>query len=192
MSFSKRGSPWANSALVVGVLPADWAHLEAQHGPLAGVELQRAYEREAAGRGGGADGLVAPVQRATDFLAGAVSPDAGLPKSSYRLGVRSAPLHDLYAPVLSAALATALAQFESRLPGFVCEGALLHGVETRTSAPVRVVRNAASCESVSTPGLFPAGEGAGYAGGIVSAAVDGLKAGNAVLAALGCALPENA
>lgn len=186
MSFSRRNSAWANSALVVGVLPSDWSHLEALHGPLAGVELQRAYEREAASRGGG--NLVAPVQLATDFLAGRGSLPDTIPSSSYRLGVRAAPLHDLYAPPLSAALCAALQRFEAQLPGFVSDQAVLHGAETRTSAPVRVDRDGATCQSLSHPGLFPVGEGAGYAGGIVSAAVDGIKVAEAVLASLGLAV----
>jgi hypothetical protein len=112
--------------------------------------------------------------------------DAGkLPSSSYRLGVRSAPLHDLYPPPLSAALRAALLRFERRLPGFANGGAgLLHGVETRTSAPVRIERRQGDCCSVSVEGLFPCGEGAGAAGGIVSAAVDGMRVGEAVVATL--------
>lgn len=143
---------------------------------------QRAHERQGALRGGGA--LRAPVQRVTDFLAGCVESNASsLPSSSYRLGVTSATLHDLYAPPLTAALQEALVQFERRMPGFVCEEALLHGVETRTSAPVRIERDALTCES-ELEGLFPAGEGAGYAGGIVSAAVDGLHVAEAMLRCL--------
>lgn len=108
-----------------------------------------------------------------------------MPPSSYRLGVRTAPLHDLYPPPLSAALAEALVEFDRRLPGFASDArALLHGVETRTSAPVRIERRAPDCESVGLPGLFPCGEGAGYAGGIVSAAVDGMRVGERVVAAL--------
>lgn len=97
------------------------------------------------------------------------------------MGVREAPLHDLYSPPLTAALQEALLQFEQRMPGFVCEQALLHGVETRTSAPLRIDREQESCQSVGVEGLFPAGEGAGYAGGIVSAAVDGVHVAEAML-----------
>jgi uncharacterized FAD-dependent dehydrogenase len=232
--MSRRDSRWANSALVVAVQPADWQHLLAAHGPLAGVALQRRYEREAAARGGG--GFVAPAQRVSDFLAGR-APSGQLPASSYRLGVRPASLHDFYPPHWTAAFAAALQRFDRQLPGFARCGtppawatsctapppslallrclapapppvpalgeeerllnplltqtlppcsdeALLHAAETRTSAPVRVERHAVSLQSPSLPGLYPCGEGAGYAGGIVSAAVDGLRVGAAVVAEL--------
>jgi uncharacterized FAD-dependent dehydrogenase len=183
MSFSRRSSPWANAALVATVGPADWAHLVPAHGPLAGVALQREIEREAARRGGG--GLAAPVQRALDFVAGEASTGA-LPASSYRRGVRAARLDDLYAPSLTAALKAALQRFERRLPGFLSSPeALLHAAETRTSAPVRVERDAVTLESPTIKGLYPCGEGAGAAGGIVSAACDGLRVGRALAAELG-------
>ncbi len=169
---------WANAALVVAVQPSDWAHLLPAHGPLAGVALQEQAEREAAIRGGGL--FVAPVQRVTDFLAGRGSTGT-LPSSSYRLGVRSAPLHDLYSPAVTKALEAALGKFDRQMPGFVSDVGLLHGVETRTSAPVCIERRQEDCVSVSMEGLFPCGEGAGYAGGIVSAAVDGLRVGEAVI-----------
>ncbi|GAX77266.1 hypothetical protein CEUSTIGMA_g4712.t1 [Chlamydomonas eustigma] len=183
MSFSRRNSLWANSALVVTVQPHDWEHLEQEHGPLAGMELQVHYERIGAAMGGG--GFVAPVQRVTDFVEG-IESKGELPSSSYRLGVKAGPLHQLYDPKLTHALQGALKTFERRLPGFSSSPhGLLHGVETRTSAPVRIERSpddaASSCESVSLAGLYPCGEGAGYAGGIVSAAVDGLKVGEAVV-----------
>jgi uncharacterized FAD-dependent dehydrogenase len=183
MSFSRRSSPWANAALVATVGPADWAHLVPAHGPLAGVALQREIEREAARRGGG--GLAAPVQRALDFVAGEASAGA-LPASSYRRGVRAARLDDLYAPPLTSALKAALHRFERRLPGFLSSpDALLHAAETRTSAPVRVERDAVTLESPTIEGLYPCGEGAGAAGGIVSAACDGLRVGRALAAELG-------
>ena len=184
MSFSARGSPWANAALVVGVGPADWAHLTPAHGPLAGVEFQREIERAAAAAGGGA--LKCPVQRVDDFLEGASTPRAvaDLPRSSYRLGVTSADLTTLYPPSITAALKGAIARFDRDLPGFASSASLLHGVETRTSAPVRIVRNESTGQCVNMGGLFPAGEGAGYAGGIVSAAVDGARAAAKVVAAL--------
>lgn len=177
MSFSKRGSKWANSALVATVSSADFAPFVKTDGAMAGISFQRAMEREAAIRGGGA--YKAPVQRVTDFLDGRLS-EGPLPSSSYRLGVQPGRLDDLYPTNISAALHKALLAFDRRMPGFICEDALLHGVETRTSAPIRVERHKETYESVSLPGLYPIGEGAGYAGGIVSAAVDGMKAGLAV------------
>ena len=235
MSFSARGSKWANAALVVAVGPRDWGGDSAEHGALAGVEMQRRAERVAARLGaGGAGGLVAPVMRVDDYLEGArgrrsgrrvvspppspssaspaassasppppppppqpallrspaLRPTSELPSSSYRLGVSSADLRDpdLYSSAVHAALSQALLRFDGQVAGFAsgrgAAQALLHGVETRTSAPVRLVRDAETCESASVSGLFPAGEGAGYAGGIVSAAVDGLKVGEAVVAAV--------
>jgi uncharacterized FAD-dependent dehydrogenase len=188
MSFSKRASPWANSGLVVPITPEDYAPF-ARPGreALAGVDWQAAMERAAAQAGGG--GLVAPVQRCDDFLAGTAT--STLQESSYRLGVRAAPLHELYPPPVTAALRAALARFDSRLPGYASAAGLLHGVETRTSAPLRIERGAADFQSPTAAGLYPVGEGAGYAGGIVSAAVDGLSAAEALIAELtGVALPQ--
>ncbi|KAL3154855.1 hypothetical protein ABBQ38_011397 [Trebouxia sp. C0009 RCD-2024] len=178
MSFSRRNSKWANAALVVAVQPSDWAHLDAQHGPLAGVALQVEAERLAARMGGGS--LTAPVQRVPDFLAGHLSTGA-LPSSSYRLGVESAALHDIYSPAVTQALKSALLQFDKKLPGFISDAGLLHGVETRTSSPVRIDRGHHDLQSPSLHGLYPCGEGAGFAGGIVSAAVDGMKVAQAIL-----------
>jgi uncharacterized FAD-dependent dehydrogenase len=115
-------------------------------------------ERRAAQMGGG--GLVAPVQRVTDFLsAPAAAAAAPLPTSSYRLGVREAPLDALYPAHVTAALRAALGAFEARLPGFATSDAgLLHGVETRTSAPVQIVRGAASLQCARAEGLYPTGE----------------------------------
>jgi uncharacterized FAD-dependent dehydrogenase len=184
MSFSQRQSKWANSALVVTVNPndmvsetGDWDN----NYPLRGVLWQEHFERLASKMGGG--DLVVPVQRVTDFMSGTVSePDADTGKfsSSYRMGVKTAPLHELYPPFVTAAIRAALIDFDRRMPGFVSPEAILHGVETRTSAPVQITRNRATMECETMRGLYPAGEGAGYAGGIVSAAVDGLRVGRAV------------
>ena len=183
MSFSKRASPFANSGLVVPVGLADCRPYVDRPGDevLAGLALQRAVERDAARRGGGR--LVAPVQTFDDFLAGHSGPGGGAPASSYRLGVRRAALHEVYPARVTEALRLGLARFEQDLPGYVSRGeGLLHGVESRTSSPVRVVRDPASRQSPTVRGLFPLGEGAGYAGGIVSAAVDGARAAALLLA----------
>jgi uncharacterized FAD-dependent dehydrogenase len=176
---------------------------------LAGLSFQRAMEKEAALRGGGKGDLTAPVQTIQDFLAlrtpthgianltagdgggggGGTSGSRPLPASSYRPGVRSASLHDLYPPAVSAALARGLEAFgdpsRGGLEGYTGPQGLLHGVETRTSAPVRIVREAGSLQSPTAAGLFPLGEGAGYAGGIMSAAVDGTRAAKVLLRELG-------
>ncbi|PON99348.1 FAD/NAD(P)-binding domain containing protein [Trema orientale] len=176
MSFSRRASKWANAALVVTVSTKDFESLNF-HGHLAGVEFQREFERRAAILGGG--NFVVPVQRVTDFLDGKLSVTS-VPPSSYRLGVKAAHLHELFPIHITEALQRAISMFDEELPGFVSKEGLLHGVETRTSSPVQIPRNTDTYESTSLKGLYPVGEGAGYAGGIVSAAVDGVCAGFAV------------
>lgn len=183
MSFSRRDSVWANSALVVTVSPDDEVldPYREDYGVLAGVAFQREMERRASIMGGG--NLTVPVQRLTDFLKG--KPSTTAPPSSYRLGVKPAACHEIYPSALIASMRHALTEnFEKKMPGFVCEEGLLHAVETRTSSPVRVSRNEHSMQADGTGLLFPAGEGAGFAGGIVSAAVDGLVVADAVIDAL--------
>lgn len=178
MSLKRRDSPFANSALVVTVEPRDSLGRFGE-GPLAGIELQRSIERRAYALGGGS--FVAPAQRLTDFVARRAT-SAALP-SSYRPRVVGADLRSSLPPFVGDALERALARFQRTMPGFLTADAQLVGVETRTSSPVRVLRDQ-DLASPSHPGLYPAGEGAGYAGGIVSAAVDGLRVADAVLAAL--------
>ena len=180
MSFSRRDSSFANSALVVTVAPDDdiLKDYREKHGVLAGVAFQRDMERKASQLGGG--NLTVPVQRLTDFCAGVASTTA--PPSSYKLGVKPAACHEIYPKALTHAMVDAVRHhFEKQMPGFLCDDALLHGVETRTSSPVRVSRDSETLEAPGTSHLFPAGEGAGFAGGIVSAAVDGMSVANAVL-----------
>lgn len=181
MSFSNRDSLWANSALVVTVSPDDpiLEPYRSSHGCLAGLEFQRDMERKAYELGGG--GMRAPVQRLPDYMKQRIS--ESVPSSSYRIGVQSAPLHDIYPEPLYNALTDAIIKhFDKQMPGFVCDDALLHGVETRTSSPVRVLRDSNSLEALGIDNLFPSGEGAGFAGGIVSAAVDGLLVADAIKA----------
>ncbi|KAH0452885.1 hypothetical protein IEQ34_017209 [Dendrobium chrysotoxum] len=176
MSFSRRSSRWANAAIVVTVSTNDFAPFSG-HGPLCGVEFQRHYERKAAMVGGG--NFVVPAQTVTDFLDNKLSVTS-LPQSSYRLGVRPSNLHELLPTHITKALQHSIAVFDKELPGYICKDALLHGVETRTSSPIRIVRNTDSYESTSVIGLYPVGEGAGHAGGIISAAVDGIYCGFAL------------
>ena len=157
MSFSKRDSLWANSALVVTVSPND-SILEpwSAHGCLAGLEFQRDMERKAFILGGGE--MSAPVQRLTDFVDGKLS--ESVPSSSYRLGVKSAECHDIYpAPLYNAIRNAIVTQFDKQMPGFLCDDALLHGVETRTSSPVRVLRDSNTLQAIGIDNLFPSGEG---------------------------------
>ena len=166
MSYSQRNQPFCNSAIVVEVSPA-----ECGEGVLAGVAFQRLLEQRACEAGGGGQG--APAQRVTDFLAGRAS--SGAWPSSYRLGIRGSDLAGLLPPRVVTAMRLAIRDFGRRIAGFDREGHLI-AVEARTTSPVRVTRDPTTHQSVTTAGLFPMGEGAGYAGGIVSAASDGLRA----------------
>jgi uncharacterized FAD-dependent dehydrogenase len=173
MSPSKRNSRYANSGLVVGIEPALLARA-GYHGPLGGIELQAAIEHAAFEAGG--QMLEAPATRVTDFLAGRAS--STVPSSSYQPGLTPTDVGavlDRSKLPLAARLRAALRRFESMMPGYISEEAVLVGVESRTSSPVRIPRHPESLQSLDIEGLYPGGEGAGYAGGIVSAAVDGMR-----------------
>jgi uncharacterized FAD-dependent dehydrogenase len=173
MSLARRDSPFANSGLVVGIEPHDWEALGFR-GPLGGLHVQSRLERAAFEAGGGE--LRAPAVRAVDFVEGRRSAD--VPDTSYIPGTVAADV----ASVLDAAglriaerLRRALRDFNQSMHGYLTNDAALVGVETRTSSPVRVPRDPETLESPDLAGLYPAGEGAGYAGGIVSAALDGMR-----------------
>jgi hypothetical protein len=173
MSLYARDSVNANSALLVGVTPADYG---SDH-PLAGVEFQRLWERKAFALGG--NDYSAPLQSLGDFLADRSSKGLGEIEPSYRPGWRLARLADCLPGYVTETLRQALPFFAKRLPGFDRPDAILTGIESRSSSPVRMVRNEALESNIN--GLYPAGEGAGYAGGIMSSAVDGLRAAEAVI-----------
>lgn len=177
MSLARRDSPFANSGLVVALEPDDVAAL-GYPGPLGGVDLQRVLEHDACVAGGGAQ--VAPAQRVPDFVAGRDSAD--LPGCSYVPGVRPARLDRQLPAFVSTRLRAGLRRFARTIKGFDTRDALVVGVETRSSSPVRILRDPATFASPGLVGLHPAGEGAGYAGGIVSAALDGLAVADAVVA----------
>jgi uncharacterized FAD-dependent dehydrogenase len=185
MSQHTRNERNANSGIVVNVELDDLSPWGEQPGdPLAGVAFQRHWERLAHSAGGGAHR--APAQRLDDFLAGRPSTPqepAGV-SGSYQPGVVMGSLDDCLPGFVLAALREALPAFGARLNGFGDSGALLTGVETRTSSPLRMPRDERSLESVNTPGLYPGGEGAGYAGGILSAAIDGVKLAESVALSL--------
>jgi uncharacterized FAD-dependent dehydrogenase len=182
MSHAARSGRWANSAMVVTVGRADFGGEASGTGDvLAGMQFQRAVEERAWELGGGA--FVAPAQRAVDFLAGRGS--AEVRRTSYKRGVVGADLSGLYPEPVTEALRAALRDFERRMPGYLSDDAVLVGVETRTSAPVTVVRDRETLMSPSVEGLYPAGEGSGHGGGIVSAAIDGLRVAHRVLDRLG-------
>jgi uncharacterized FAD-dependent dehydrogenase len=182
MSLRRRDSPFANSGLVVAVEPADYQQA-GYLGPLGGVEFQRAIER-AAFRAGGPT-LAAPAVRASDFLRATGAVSSSLPETSYIPGLTSAALDsvlDAGGVPIAARLREALRVFERQVRGYASEDAVLVGVESRTSAPVRVPRDPESLEAIGVQRLYPAGEGAGYAGGIVSAALDGMRVARALSA----------
>ena len=175
MSQYSRNERNANAGIVVGVTPQDYtAHGE---GPLAGIALQRHWESQAFLAGG--ENYAAPAQRVGDFLAGRASTALGEVVPSYRPGVKPTDLSTCLPDYAIAAIREALTAFGRQIKGFDMDDAVLTGVETRTSSPVRVPRGA-DFQSVNTKGLYPGGEGAGYAGGILSAGVDGIKLAEAV------------
>jgi len=167
MSRFRRDSPYANSAVVVNVRVEDLGG----EGPLAGLVFRRHWEERAFHAGGG--DYCAPAQRLTDFLAGKDHSSVG--RCSFLPGVREADLRDVLPPFVAEALKRGLAEFERKMPGFITRESHLIGVETRTSSPVRILRGEDG-QGVNVAGLFPCGEGAGYAGGIVSSALDGIRA----------------
>ncbi len=176
MSDYARDTGAANSAVVVSVTPDDFGSLE----PLAGVEFQRRWEKAAYRAGGG--GYKAPAQLMEDFLAGRASDSLeDVPWATYLPGLQPADLHDCLPGYVTSMLEEAMESFNRKLKGFAMPQAVLTGVETRTSAPVRLVRDDKR-QSIGFEGLYPAGEGAGYAGGIISAAVDGIRVAEAVTA----------
>jgi uncharacterized FAD-dependent dehydrogenase len=174
MSHYSRHERNANAGIVVGITPADFG---SDH-PLAGIEFQRRLEEQAFVLGGG--NYNAPAQRVGDFLAGRPSTGPGEVMPSYTPGVTWTDLASVLPDYAIEAIREALPAFDRELRGFALPDAVLTGVEVRTSAPLRITRHDDSYESINVHGLYPAGEGAGYAGGIMSAAVDGMKVAEAV------------
>jgi uncharacterized FAD-dependent dehydrogenase len=176
MSQYSRNERNANAALVVGIEPQDFG-ADVARNPLAGMDFQRHWEARAFELGGGA--YRAPAQKVGDFLAGRASTGPGSVLPSYTPGVHWTDLTTCLPAYVIATLREALPAFDKQIKGFAMPDAVLTGVETRTSAPIRITRGA-DCQSLNTRGLYPAGEGAGYAGGILSAAVDGIKVAEAL------------
>jgi hypothetical protein len=180
MSQYSRAERNANAGIVVNVSPADFGAHE-QSGPLAGIAFQRQWERRAFELGGGT--YDAPGQRVGDFLAGRPSEHLGAVVPSYQPGVKPTDLATALPDYVIAAIREALPAFDRQIRGFAMDDAVLTGVETRTSSPLRITRGA-DCQSLNVKGLYPAGEGAGYAGGILSAGVDGIEVAEAVSSAI--------
>lgn len=177
MSLHARAGQNCNAALLVNVGPADFGGCKAA--PLAGVEFQRQIEQAAFQLAGAA--YQAPCQTVADFLAGQASHGFGRVQPSYLPGVRPADLAGCLPPFVAEALRQGLPQLAQRLPLLAELDGLLTAPETRSSSPVRLLRNPEDGQSLNLPGLYPCGEGAGYAGGIVSAATDGIRQAENVL-----------
>lgn len=179
-SPSKRNNPFANSGIVVTIEPEDYQKY-ASHGPLAGLRYQQALEKMAylaAKQVGNAGEQTAPAQCLQDFVNSKLS--SSLPAVSYQPGILSAPLHELLPMEIGKRLQIGFAEFGKKMRGYLSNDAVIVGVESRTSSPVRIPRDKETLEHPQIKGLYPCGEGAGFAGGIVSAAIDGEKCANAI------------
>lgn len=182
MSNSARNSKWANAGVVVSIEPDDVPEEYKKYGVFSLLNFQHdvekkmfdyAAEHAEADENGVVNKLCAPAQRMADFCEEQMSED--LPETSYRPGVVSAPLYELLPECVASRLQKAFPLINNKMRGYYTEDALLLGVESRTSSPVRIVRDAETCQCPQVPGLFPCGEGAGYSGGIVSSAIDGIN-----------------
>ena len=169
MSPSHRSSHWANSGLVTEIRIEDFAHLEPEYGPLAGLKYQQQLEQLARVQGG--DCQIAPAQRIMDFVKG--KPSRLLPPTSYLPGLVSSRLDEWLPSIIGDSLRRGIEIFDRRMQGYMTNEGVVVGVESRTSTPVRIPRDSVTLQHPEVAGLYPTGEGAGYAGGIISAALDG-------------------
>jgi uncharacterized FAD-dependent dehydrogenase len=174
-SPSKRNNPYANSGTVVTVGEQDFARYNFT-GPLAAMHYQQMVERRCYEAGGGK--LVAPAQRITDFVAGVAS--SSFPACSYLPGIHSVPLASVLPNEVSAALKKGVMDFGKKMKGYYTQEAVMVATESRTSSPVRIPRDKETLQHTQVKGLYPCAEGAGYAGGIVSAAIDGIRCADAI------------
>ncbi len=175
MSSSERNTPFANSGIVVEIGPGDWRKLEAGK-KLSGLNFQMELERKAFEESGSQ--VMAPAQRLVDFLEGRFS--GSLPANSYLAGLVSSPMHEWLPEIIRNPLKHAFLDFDKKMKGFLSKDALITGVESRTSSPVRIPRDPQTLAHLQISNLFPCGEGAGYSGGIISSAVDGERCAEAV------------
>lgn len=178
-SPSKRNNPYANSGIVVPVDELDWKQFK-QHGPLAALEFQSSIEKSAFEQVQKLGGFkqTAPAQGLKDFVEGKQS--NSLAKSSYQPGIIPTDLSTILPPQFHQALKLGFKDFGSKIKNFISNEAVVHGVESRTSSPVKIPRNKENLQHPEISNLYPCGEGAGYAGGIMSAAIDGQKCANAI------------
>jgi uncharacterized FAD-dependent dehydrogenase len=176
-SPSKRNNPYANSGMVMSIEIADISkHLKKEVHPLLMMEFQQQVERAAFKAGGGQ--LKAPAQRMIDFTEKKIS--GTLPDCSYHPGIQSVLLQDVLPYFVVSGLRDAMLHFGKKMKGYLTNEAVLVATESRTSSPVRIPRNTNTLQHEQISGLYPCGEGAGYAGGIISAAMDGEKVANAI------------
>lgn len=175
-SSAERSRPTANSGIVVELRLDDFKSFES-FGVFSALQYQSSIEQKAFSINGGTQ--KAPAQRMVDFTKNIVSTD--LPKTSYTPGLVSVSLAEVLPPLIVDALQKGFKEFDSSMKGYFTNEAILHAPETRTSSPIQIPRNPATLEHITTHGLYPCGEGAGYAGGIVSAAIDGMKCAEAAL-----------
>jgi uncharacterized FAD-dependent dehydrogenase len=180
MSPSGRNSPYANSGIVVEIRPEDLVKYSS-FGVMAGIEFQKELEREAWKNGGHTQR--APAQRLADFVDGKSS--SSIPRVSYFPGVTASPLHSWLPKALGRRLRDGLRLFGHVMNGYLTNEAVVFGVESRTSSPVRIPRDPEKLYHIRISGLYPCGEGSGYAGGIVSSAVDGIRAAEAIVLSIG-------
>lgn len=173
VSTSKRNSDYSSSGIVVEVRPEDIPEEFEKYGPLKALRYQQHVENLAF-RNNGGKGLAAPAQRLKDFVDGVLSVD--LPENSYLPGTISSPLHFWLPESISSRLREAFIEFNKKMPGFLTNDALVLAVESRSSSPVRILRDRETMQHIRIKGLYPAGEGSGYSGGITSSAIDGENA----------------
>lgn len=169
MSSSSRNSKFANSGIVVEIRPEDLTDYQ-QYGVMAGLKFQEAYEHLSYENGEG-EKAIAPAQRLRDFVRGVESTD--LPSTSYLPGIKISAMHQWMPEFIRTRLQEGFKAFDQKMHGFLTNDAIIIGVESRTSSPIRIPRNEETLEHIHIKGLYPCGEGAGYAGGITSSAVDG-------------------
>jgi hypothetical protein len=176
-SPSKRNNPYANSGMVVEINEKDW---KAHNGPLAAMKFQAAVESRAfqSVNADSSKGQIAPAQKLTDFIEGKSS--GNLASSSYLPGIKEHSLSEVLPAIVDKSLKQAFLHFGKKMHGFITEEANVVGVESRTSSPVKIPRDLEGLNHTEIFNLYPAGEGAGYAGGIVSAAMDGIKIARAI------------
>lgn len=178
-SPSKRNNPYANSGVVVTVEKEDLIPFK-KHGALAGLEFQSEIEKKAfiAAGNSGEKGQYAPAQRLLDFIKGKTS--TNLPECSYTPGIVSAPLHEVLPKAITIRLQEGFKAFGNKMRGYLTNDSVIVAIESRTSSPVKIPRDKETLQHPEIKGLYPCGEGAGYAGGIVSAAIDGQKCAEAI------------